>query len=93
MKNQTKRRQGRVLRNKMDKTVIVAVETRRAHPKYKRIVTYRRRFKAHDADNSCDPGDIVQIVETRPLSKDKRWRVESILRKAEAVSVKPSEIE
>lgn len=88
-----KTRVGRVLRNKMDKTVVVEVEARRPHPRYKKIVKYRSRFKAHDEGNTCGIGDMVKIVETRALSKDKRWRVCEIVRKVELVEVKPEEIE
>jgi small subunit ribosomal protein S17 len=84
---------GRVLSNKMDKTVVVEVETRRPHPRYKKVVRYRSNFKAHDEGNICGIGDLVRIVETRPLSKDKRWRVVEVLVKAEVVEVKPEEIE
>ena len=84
---------GRVLSDKMDKTVVVEVETRRPHPRYKKVVRYRSKFKAHDEGNICGIGDLVRIVETRPLSKDKRWRVVEVLVKAEVVEVKPEEIE
>jgi len=77
----------------MDKTVVVLVETRRQHPHYRKVATYRSRFKAHDEDNACGVGDIVRIVESRPLSREKRWRVAEILTKAEIVEVKPEEIE
>ena len=87
MNRKRKIRQGRVLSNRMSKTVLVEVQTRRRHPRYKRVVTYRARFKAHDEDNACG------IVETRPLSKEKRWRVTEIISKAEVVEVKPAEIE
>jgi small subunit ribosomal protein S17 len=69
---------GRVVSDKMNKTVVVVVESRRQHPQYKRVVRYRKKFKAHDKDNACRVGDIVGIVETRPLSKEKRWRVVEI---------------
>jgi small subunit ribosomal protein S17 len=88
-----KTRLGRVLRNKMDKTVVVEVEARRPHPRYKKIVKYRSRFKAHDEGNACGVGDMVRIVETRALSKDKRWRVAEIVTKVELVEVRPEEIE
>ena len=88
-----KTRLGRVLRNKMDKTVVVEVEARRPHPRYKKIVKYRSRFKAHDESNACGVGDMVRIVETRALSKDKRWRVAEIVTKVELVEVRPEEIE
>jgi small subunit ribosomal protein S17 len=93
MEKRSKTRLGRVLSNKMDKTVIVVVETRRRHPRYRKVVTYRNKFKAHDEANACNIGDAVRIVETRPLSKDKRWRVEEIVSKVEMVEVKPEEIE
>lgn len=78
-----KSKQGRVVSNKMDKTVVVAVQSYRAHPLYRKKVKRIKRFKAHDEDNSCKMGDTVRIVESRPLSKDKRWRVEAILTKVE----------
>ncbi|MDX2272521.1 MAG: 30S ribosomal protein S17 [Cyanobacteriota bacterium] len=71
---------GIVVSNKMQKTVVVAVENRTAHPKYGKIVVQTRRFKAHDEDNRCKIGDQVRISETRPLSKTKRWQVSEILR-------------
>jgi large subunit ribosomal protein L14 len=76
----------------MDKTVLVEVETRRRHPRFKRVVTYRKEFKVHDEANACGVGDLVRIIETRPISKEKRWRVAEILTKAEAIEVKPEEI-
>ena len=93
MEKKKKIRRGRVLSNKMDKTIVVEVETRRKHPLYKKVVTHKANFKAHDENNACDIGDLVMIVETRPLSRDKRWRVTEILTKAEAIEVKPEEIE
>jgi len=93
MDKKQKTRLGWVVGNKMDKTVIVAIETRRPHPRYKKVVTYRTKFKAHDEGNSCGVGDLVRIVETRPLSKEKRWRVAEIVTKGEVVEVKPQEIE
>lgn len=88
-----KTRFGRVLSNRMDKTVVVVVETRRRHPRYKKVVRYKTKFKAHDEGNTCGIGDLVRIVETRPLSREKRWRVDEVLAKAEMVEVKPEEIE
>lgn len=88
-----KTRFGRVLSNRMDKTVVVVVETRRRHPRYKKVVRYKTKFKAHDEGNTCGIGDLVRIVETRPLSREKRWRVDEVLAKAEMVEVKPVEIE
>jgi small subunit ribosomal protein S17 len=75
----------RVVSNKMDKTVVVMVETLRRHPKYKKVMRHRKKFKAHDGDNACHIGDVVRIVETRPLSKEKRWRVVEILGKGKVV--------
>ncbi|MFS8867051.1 30S ribosomal protein S17 [Synechococcus sp. H65.1] len=70
---------GIVVSNKMQKTVVVAVENRVAHPKYGKIVVKTKKFKAHDEENRCQEGDLVRIVETRPLSRTKRWRVVEIL--------------
>jgi len=75
-------RSGRVISDKMDKTVVVAIETLVRHPLYGRIVRRTAKFKAHDENNQCGIGDTVEIVETRPLSKDKSWRVSSIIEKA-----------
>lgn len=74
---------GRVVSNRMDKTVVVAVKSYRPHPLYKRAVRRIKKFKAHDEQNACRVGDIVRIEETRPLSKEKRWRVVEILSKGE----------
>ncbi len=79
---------GYVLVNRMDKTVVVAVELRRADPSYKKIVKRRIRMKAHDESNACQIGDVVRIMESRPLSKTKHWRVVEIVSKTEAVEVK-----
>ena len=78
-----KSRIGVVVSNKMTKTVVVKVERRVADPKYGKIVTKAEKYKAHDEQQSCQIGDRVRIVETRPLSKDKRWRVAETLVKAE----------
>ena len=75
-------RVGKVISDKMDKTVVVAIEDRVAHPLYKRIVGRTYKLKAHDEQNTCGVGDIVKVMETRPLSKDKRWRVVEIVEKA-----------
>jgi small subunit ribosomal protein S17 len=82
MRGKPKIRQGVVLSNKMDKTVVVNVERLVKHEKYKKYLKERTRFKAHDEQNQCGIGDQVEIVETRPLSHDKRWRVRAILKKA-----------
>ena len=75
-------RVGKVVSDKMDKTVVVIVEDRVAHKKYKNIIGRTYRLKAHDENNECGVGDIVRVMETRPLSKDKRWRVVEIVEKA-----------
>ena len=73
---------GKVVSNKMDKTVVVAVQYNVQHPLIKKIVKRTVRLKAHDEQNSCNVGDTVRLMETRPLSKDKRWRVAEIIEKA-----------
>ena len=75
-------RVGKVVSDKMDKTVVVIVEDRVAHKTYKKIIGKTYRLKAHDENNECREGDIVRVMETRPLSKDKRWRVVEIVEKA-----------
>ena len=75
-------RVGKVVSDKMDKTVVVTVEDRVAHPRYKKIIKRTYRLKAHDEKNECGVGDTVRVMETRPLSKDKRWRVVEIVEKA-----------
>ena len=75
-----KERVGLVVSDKMQKTVVVAVENRAPHPKYKKIVVKTKRYKAHDEENQCKIGDRVRISETRPLSKTKRWQVIEILK-------------
>ena len=77
-----KTRVGKVVSDKMDKTVVVAIEDRVAHPLYKKIIKRSYRLKAHDELNECGVGDTVKVMETRPLSKDKRWRVVEIIEKA-----------
>ena len=74
--------QGTVVSDKMDKTVVVTVERRKKHRLYHKVVSFTVRFKAHDENNECNVGDRVAIAETRPLSKDKRWRVQKILERA-----------
>lgn len=92
MEGKRKIRVGRVVSDKMDKTVVVAVDTPKRHPLYKKTLKRVVKYKAHDANNECGLGDIVKIVETRPLSKQKRWRVAEIITKGEVVEVKPEEI-
>ena len=78
-RNLRKTRIGRVVSDKMDKTIVVAVEDKVKHPLYGKIVNRTYKLKAHDENNECRIGDTVRIVETRPLSRDKRWRVEKIV--------------
>ncbi len=79
---------GKVVSNKMDKTVVIAVTRQFQHPVYKKTVRKVTKFKAHDADNACTVGDDVKIIETRPISKDKRWLVLEIKSKAQRSSEK-----
>ncbi len=81
-RNMRKTRIGMVVSDKMDKTVVVQVERRVQHPLYGRYIKRRTKFKAHDESNTVAVGDLVRIMETRPLSKDKRWRVIEVLEKA-----------
>ena len=83
MTGRRKHREGVVVSNKMTKTVVVKVERRVANRKYGKIITRAERYKAHDEAQACQVGDRVRIVETRPLSKDKRWRVVEILERAQ----------
>lgn len=82
MRGKPKVRQGIVQSNKMEKTVVVSVDRLVKHPKYKKYLKQRTRFKAHDEHNTCNVGDEVEIIESSPLSRDKRWRVHSVLKKA-----------
>ena len=81
-RNLRKTRVGTVVSNKMDKTVVVAIKDNVKHPLYKKIMKRTVKFKAHDEENACGIGDRVKIMETRPLSKDKRWRLVEIIEKA-----------
>ena len=81
-RNYRKVRTGLVVSDKMDKTVVVQVKDHVAHPLYKKVMKRTNRFKAHDEENSCNIGDKVKIMETRPLSRDKRWRVSQIIERA-----------
>ena len=81
-RNLRKTRVGTVVSDKMDKTVVVAIEDSVRHPLYKKIIKRTVKFKAHDELNTCGVGDTVEIMETRPLSKDKNWRVSKIIAKA-----------
>ena len=77
-----KTRVGRVVSDKMDKTIVVSIETSVKHPLYKKIIKRTSKLKAHDENNECAIGDRVRIMETRPLSKEKRWRLDEIIEKA-----------
>ncbi|MDD2954771.1 MAG: 30S ribosomal protein S17 [Oscillospiraceae bacterium] len=81
-RNLRKTRVGKVVSDKMDKTVVVAIQDNVKHPLYKKIIKRTVKFKAHDEQNACGIGDRVLIMETRPISKDKRWRVVEIIEKA-----------
>ena len=81
-RNDRKTREGVVVSNKMDKTVVVSIVEKYKHPLYKKTVTRTKKYKAHDENNECGVGDRVEIIETRPISKDKCWRVNKIVEKA-----------
>ena len=81
-RNLRKTRVGKVVSDKMDKTIVVAIEDNVKHPKYGKVIKRTIKFKAHDENNECVVGDKVKIMETRPLSKDKRWRLVEIIEKA-----------
>ena len=81
-RNLRKVRVGKVTSNKMEKTIVVAIEEHVKHPLYKKVVKRTYKLKAHDENNECNIGDTVRVMETRPLSKDKRWRLVEIVEKA-----------
>ena len=81
-RNLSKTRTGKVVSNKMDKTIVVAIVDHVKHPLYGKIVKRTYKLKAHDENNECNMGDTVKVMETRPLSKDKRWRLVEIIEKA-----------
>jgi small subunit ribosomal protein S17 len=91
MKENRKTRTGTIVSDKMDKTIVVVVESLRRHKLYKKVVRHTSKFKVHDESNSCKIGDVVKIVETRPLSKDKCWRVVEIIGRKEVVEKEPAE--
>ena len=93
MESKRKTRFGRVVSNRMDKTVVVAVETPKRHPLYKKTIRRAVKYKAHDENNGSKLGDTVRIIETRPLSRHKRWRVAEIITKGEVIEVQPKEID
>ena len=92
METKRKTRLGHVVSNKMDKPVVVAVEKLRRHPLYKKTMRSTVKYKVHDENNECSLGDKVRIVETRPLSREKRWRLAEIITKGEVAEVQPQEI-
>ena len=81
-RNLRKTRTGKVVSNRMDKTIVVAVEDHVRHPLYNKIVKRTYKLKAHDEENTCNIGDTVKVMETRPLSKDKRWRLVEVIERA-----------
>lgn len=81
-RNERKVQIGKVVSDKMDKTIVVAVETYKKHDLYHKRIKYTKKFKAHDEENTAKVGDVVKIMETRPLSKDKRWRLVEVVEKA-----------
>jgi small subunit ribosomal protein S17 len=83
---------GSVISKKMDKTAVVAVEKLRRHPLYRKMMRKVKKYKAHDEKNEAGVGDVVKLIETRPVSKDKRWKVIEIVSKGEVPEVKPEEI-
>ena len=92
---QTERRNekvGQVVSTKMQKTIVVEVEMKKAHPKYKRVITQSKRFYAHDEENTARVGDMVRIRETRPMSKLKRWQLQEILRRSTLAQVQAAEV-
>ena len=83
---------GTVVSNKMQKTLVIVVEKSHRHPLYRKTIKKITRYKVHDENNQCGIGDMIKVIESRPLSKEKRWRVAEILRKGEVVEVKPGEV-
>ena len=92
MEKQKKTRVGRVVSNKMNKTVVVSVETSKRHPLYRKTMRRAVKYKAHDEENTCAEGDVVRITETRPISREKRWRVSEIITRKDTVEIKPDEV-
>ncbi|GEM_PF-144557 len=84
---------GRVVSNKMSKTVVVEVETSKRHPLYRRTMRMRKRYKAHDENSACSEGDLVSIMEHRPISKDKRWLVQEVIGHREATDVGEEDVD
>ena len=92
MDKKHKTRFGRVVSDKMNKTVVVAVETPKRHPLYKKTIKRMVKYKAHDEKNECQQGDMVRIMETRPFSRYKQWRVAEIVTRGKRLEVQPKEI-
>jgi small subunit ribosomal protein S17 len=92
MAGQHKERIGRVISDKMAKTVVVEIQVSERHPLYHKSINRSVKYKAHDENKLSKVGDVVKIIETRPLSHDKRWRVAEIITKGEVVEVKPTDI-
>jgi small subunit ribosomal protein S17 len=82
MKEQKRVMIGRVLSNRMDKTVVIEVQRAKRHQLYEKVVVHRKKYKAHDEDNACEIGDWVRVIESRPMSHEKRWVVTEILERA-----------
>ena len=87
MKGQRRKLVGKVVSAKMDKTAVVEVERLSRHPLYEKVMRLRKKYKAHDEENTCRAGDTVRIVESRPLSREKRWRVEEVLERSQIAEV------
>jgi small subunit ribosomal protein S17 len=92
MAGKHKVRVGRVISDKMEKTVVVSVEFVAHHPLYHKAIKKSVKYKVHDENKTSKVGDVVKIIETRPLSRDKRWRIEEVVIKGDVVEVKPAEI-
>jgi small subunit ribosomal protein S17 len=92
MAGKHKTRLGRVTSDKMEKTVVVAVEVLNHHPLYHKTIKKAVKYKVHDENKQSKVGDVVKIIETRPMSRDKRWRIGEVVVKADVVEVKPAEI-
>jgi len=93
MEQKRKSRIGYVVSDKMDKTVVVGVESARRHPLYRKILKRIKKYKAHDEKNQYHVGDLVKIEETRPLSGEKRWRVVEVITRGEVAEIKPEEVQ
>jgi small subunit ribosomal protein S17 len=93
MAGKHKVRIGRVIRDKMEKTVVVAVDVAEHHPLYHKTIKKSIKYKVHDEKKESKTGDVVKIIETRPLSHDKRWRLAEVIIKGEIVDIKPEEIQ